>query len=196
MIIQFNTVTWYSKLGAVILFILVVPTLTFFIGREYQKTVDVLHDAPATDTSETPSTPVVSPPTSFDPKNATYTIEGEEVTLKNGVAGSDRTETIIFGEPVWGDVSGDGRSDAVFYLSQTTGGTGIFYYVVAMFGENMPSEVFLGDRIAPQNIVIEDGQAVVNYAVRKENDPMTSRPSVGMTKYLMVKEGKLVEISM
>ncbi len=42
MIIEWNKVTWYSKLGAVILFILIVPILTFIIGREYQKTVEVL----------------------------------------------------------------------------------------------------------------------------------------------------------
>jgi hypothetical protein len=40
MYIEFNRVTWYSKLAAVILFIFVVPWLTFYLGREYQKTID------------------------------------------------------------------------------------------------------------------------------------------------------------
>jgi len=39
--IKWNEVTWYSKLLAVILFLLVVPYLTFYIGKEYQKTFDV-----------------------------------------------------------------------------------------------------------------------------------------------------------
>jgi len=42
MSIEFNKVTWYSKLGAVILFLLVVPMLTFYIGMKYQETVSVL----------------------------------------------------------------------------------------------------------------------------------------------------------
>lgn len=45
MIIEWNKVTWYSKLGAVILFIFVVPAITFIIGKEYQKTIDVLEDS-------------------------------------------------------------------------------------------------------------------------------------------------------
>ncbi len=39
--IVFNKVTWYSKLAAVILFLLVVPTLTFYIGTQYQLTKDI-----------------------------------------------------------------------------------------------------------------------------------------------------------
>ena len=33
--IVFNKVTWYSKLAAVILFLIVVPVLTFYIGEQY-----------------------------------------------------------------------------------------------------------------------------------------------------------------
>ena len=36
--ISFTTVTWYSKLGAILLFLLVVPTLCFFIGERYEVT--------------------------------------------------------------------------------------------------------------------------------------------------------------
>lgn len=41
MSIQFNVVTWYSKLLSIIFFIAIVPTLTFFIGQKYQQTLDV-----------------------------------------------------------------------------------------------------------------------------------------------------------
>ena len=34
--IKFNEVTWYSKLAAVIFFIGVLPTLTFYLGTQYQ----------------------------------------------------------------------------------------------------------------------------------------------------------------
>lgn len=42
MIIEWNKVTWYSKLGALIVFIVVIPFLTFVIKNEYEKTIEVL----------------------------------------------------------------------------------------------------------------------------------------------------------
>lgn len=36
---KWNEVTWYSKVGAVILFLVVVPALSFYIGTQYQLTV-------------------------------------------------------------------------------------------------------------------------------------------------------------
>ncbi len=50
--IKFNEVTWYSKLAAIIFFIGIVPTLTFYIGTQYQEAKDaddsyVVASAPA-----------------------------------------------------------------------------------------------------------------------------------------------------
>ena len=42
MAIKFNEVTWYSKLAAILVFLLVLPILTFYIGTQYQKTADVV----------------------------------------------------------------------------------------------------------------------------------------------------------
>lgn len=39
--IKFNEVTWYSKLAALIFFIVVLPALTFYIGVQYEKTRNV-----------------------------------------------------------------------------------------------------------------------------------------------------------
>lgn len=48
--IKWNEVTWYSWYGAIILFIVVLPVISFFIGREYEATRAVLlqkvEDAP------------------------------------------------------------------------------------------------------------------------------------------------------
>jgi hypothetical protein len=38
--IRWNEVTWYSKLGAIILFVGVVPALSFYIGIKYQESID------------------------------------------------------------------------------------------------------------------------------------------------------------
>ncbi|MCF7865461.1 MAG: hypothetical protein K9M11_03075 [Candidatus Pacebacteria bacterium] len=40
MSIKFNVVTWYSKLLSIIFFIAVLPILTFYIGKQYQLTLD------------------------------------------------------------------------------------------------------------------------------------------------------------
>ena len=39
--IKFNEVTWYSKIAAVILFIIFIPMLTFYIGTQYQVVQDL-----------------------------------------------------------------------------------------------------------------------------------------------------------
>jgi len=43
--IEWNVVTWYSKLAAIILFLLVLPTLTFYIGVQYAKTMEVVQSS-------------------------------------------------------------------------------------------------------------------------------------------------------
>lgn len=40
--IEWNKVTWYSKLAAVILFIGILPVWTFYLGTQYEKTEQVL----------------------------------------------------------------------------------------------------------------------------------------------------------
>lgn len=44
--------------------------------------------------------------------------------------------------------------------------------------------MFLGDRIAPQNINIMDGRAVYNFAERKADEPMTTPPSIGKSIWI------------
>lgn len=41
--IKWNEYTWYSKLSALVLFILILPILTFYIGRKYEQTTEVLN---------------------------------------------------------------------------------------------------------------------------------------------------------
>jgi hypothetical protein len=104
-----------------------------------------------------------------------------------------------FGNEAFGDLNGDGREDAAFLLTQSGGGSGTFFFVVAALqtetGYQGTNAVFLGDRIAPQSILIQNGQVVVNYADRKPGEPFTTAPSVGITKTLKVDNGMLAEVS-
>ncbi len=103
-------------------------------------------------------------------------------------------KTSVFGEPVYD------KDTAYMFLVVNSEGSGTFYYAGAATKDNgnykASNTIFLGDRIAPQNININNGIAAVNYADRKITEPMTTPPSIGITKYVYVENGSLVEIKL
>jgi hypothetical protein len=140
----------------------------------------------------------------FDPMNATYTIDGTPVALVNGSSSvaaapgsAEMVTTKIFGQPTVGDINSDGKNDAAVILVRTGAGSGTFYYVVvAMNGDGNNSNsalgtnaILLGDRIAPDTMQIANGIVTVNYADRAAGEPMSTAPSVGVSKYLVVIDG-------
>jgi hypothetical protein len=140
-----------------------------------------------------------------DYRNATYQVEGQPVTLLNGVSevesapgSATKVITRYFGNEAFGDLNGDGKQDVAFLITQEGGGSGTFFYVVAALATDQDYQgtnaVLLGDRIAPQTTIIENGTIVVNYADRNPGESFTVQPSVGVSKYLKVVEGKLVEV--
>ena len=134
------------------------------------------------------------------PKNATYTIDGQSVTLTNGVSSvpaapgsASQITTRYFGNEVTHDLDGDGSPDTVFLLTQNTGGTGTFYYVVAALntvnGYVGSHGLLLGDRIAPQTTEMSQDPTtpnviVVNYADRKPGESFAVSPSIGKSIWL------------
>jgi len=134
--------------------------------------------------------------------NATYRIEDREVTLAAGTAlesipeSSAQIETRVFGEPVTGDINGDGAEDAVLLLTQSMGGSGTFYYVaVAVKDESGfigSNALLLGDRIAPQGVEIRDDVVVVNYAQHAEDQSFADAPSEAVSAYLTLAGAKLM----
>lgn len=152
---------------------------------------------------------MISGENSIDLRNATYTIGGRTITLVEGRAEAEaapgsvsKITTRYFGNEAHGDMNGDGLEDVAVLLTQEGGGSGTFYYVVAMLqlpvetmGYRSTNEVVLGDRIAPQTTELRDGLLIVNYADRAPGEPMTARPSVGVSKYLKVENERLVETS-
>lgn len=148
------------------------------------------------DTSGTPG---------IDPLNTTYFIEGKPVTLVSGMAETElapgsasRQVTKVFGSPIPSDLNEDFIDDALLILSVDNGGSGTFYYVAAALGTDGgyvgTNAILLGDRVAPQTIGIENGIAIANYAVRKEGEPMTASPSIGVTEYMTIRDGTLSPI--
>lgn len=130
-----------------------------------------------------------------DVKNSSYIIDGQIFKLVNGRAekeiapGSATKHTVsIFGEPVYGDLNKDGKDDAAIMLVSNPGGSGTFYYAVLAIATGSTytttNTLILGDRIAPQTIEIHDGRAVYNYAERRADEPMSTRPSMGKSLWI------------
>jgi hypothetical protein len=162
-----------------------------------------------------PATPAPVKPTPAattagqDPQNATYIINGQPVTLVNGVAeqpaapgSAEKIETKYFGNSVEVDLNADGKLDSGFLLTQTTGGSGVFFYAAAAIQNPDGSyqgtnAIFLGDRIAPQSTNVDPNnpaQFVVNYADRAPGEPMSAQPTQGVSKTLKLDNGTLVEV--
>lgn len=143
-----------------------------------------------------------------DVKNLTYIINGESFSLVGGITSNETTpgsatkNTLsIFGEPVYGDLNGDGvGNDAAIILVNNPSGSGTFYYAVLAINENgeykTTNAILLGDRIAPQTIEIQDDTAVFNYAERKVGEPMTTQPSIGKSLWINynAKTGQISEL--
>jgi hypothetical protein len=135
-----------------------------------------------------------------DYRDVTYSIDGTSITLNDGISiieaapgSSTKVTTRYFGNDLNVDLDNDGRTDSVFLLTQETGGSGTFYYVVAALntkdGYVGSDGYLLGDRIAPQTIEISPNPRhknviVANYADRVASEPMTVQPSVGKSAYL------------
>ena len=140
-----------------------------------------------------------------DPKNASYLIDGQLITLVDGLSiidgGPDSVSKITtryFGNEAVADLNNDGVDDLALILTQDTGGSGNFYYVTAALktdsGYTGLNAILLGDRIAPESTEINDGKITLNYADRKLDEPMTAAPSVGVSRYFKVANNLLEEI--
>lgn len=140
-----------------------------------------------------------------DYKNATYLIEGSFIPLTDGIFEAEiapglatKITTRYFGNEAIGDLNNDGKSDVAFLLTQDTGGSGTFFYIVVALqttsGTEGSNAILLGDRIAPQNTTIENGRITVNYADRNPGEPFTTQPSLGVSKYFKIENNILTEI--
>ncbi len=133
-------------------------------------------------------------------KHARYRMpDGTSVTLSDGIAETfvEEDESIPpivtrhFGDELFKDLSGDGRDDVVFLLTQDAGGSGTFFYVVAALNTDEgfygSQALLLGDRITPQSIESGPGtQVIVNYVDRAPDEPMTATPSVEVSLHLVL----------
>ncbi len=134
-------------------------------------------------------------------KDATYLFEGQPVRLTNGMSevpaapgSASKITTKYFGNEVRRDLNGDGREDIAFLITQNTGGSGTFYYLVAAIntveGYVGSHAALIGDRISPQTTEItrryNQNIVVVNYADRNPGESFATMPSVGKTIWFLL----------
>jgi hypothetical protein len=125
-------------------------------------------------------------------------VNGTNIELKNGVSDTEaapgsasRIVTRFFGNELFKDLNDDGKDDAVFLVTQQTGGSGTFFYVVAALATERGylggEGVFLGDRIAPQSTQSGPGKSVViTYADRAPGESFDTQPRVGKSIRLIL----------
>ncbi len=135
-----------------------------------------------------------------DYKNATYRVEGRAVALVGGESSTplapksaSRVTTRVFGDELVTDLDGDGQDDIAFILTQESGGSGTFYYVVGAVkrpgGYQGTDSYPLGDRVAPQALYKSPNPrhervVVATYATRAAGEPFTAPATVGKSVYL------------
>jgi hypothetical protein len=182
---------------AVLILIIILLVIYVFVNRkdkEENKFINI--NASATSTKNI----------NFDPLNFTYDIEGEKINLVGGNSVSDivpgsaeKLETTTFEKPAIGDLNRDGKNDSAILLVQDSGGTGLFYYLVAIMNDagviKNTNSIFIGDRIDPVSVSIKDGVVELNYIDRNKEDPMTAEPTVKIKKLFEVNGVNLVEVT-
>lgn len=122
-----------------------------------------------------------------DPLNTEYIIDGQTILLENGyseveqVPGSaSKLITQINGDPVYKDINSDGIDDIALVLTQQGGGSGTFFYLVLIVGEEIKVQL-AGDRILIEDIIMGDNFIELLALDREIDEPMTAVPTVSKT---------------
>jgi heat shock protein HslJ len=116
--------------------------------------------------------------------NATYSgIYDAPVTLTEGSyegapfeeGGASRpTVQYVKNAELYGDLNGDGVQDAVVFLLENSGGSGVFTYVAAQLNRDArpvdAGAVWVEDRIGVKSAVVEDGQVVLDIITQGPGD--------------------------
>ncbi|MEK7177069.1 MAG: hypothetical protein AAB719_02155 [Patescibacteria group bacterium] len=139
-----------------------------------------------------------------DPSNATFTFDGEAVTLRDGqseeavVPGSAvMEETLLLDKFAYGDINSDGKEDTLLLLARYGAGSGTFIYLAAVVSGPVTyrgtEAVFIGDRVTPQSISVNGSTATVKYLDRKSDEALAAEPTVLTSKQFTYRNGGFQE---
>ena len=139
-----------------------------------------------------------------DPSNATFIFDDGEVTLsagrneRNVSPGSALVEEIaLLDKFAYGDVNADGKEDTVLLLARYGSGSGIFIYLAAFVSGPVTyrgsQAAFIGDRISPQSISVDNATVTVKYLDRGEDEPLAAEPTVPTSRQFVYRAGEFEE---
>lgn len=153
-----------------------------------------------------PATPALPALTVDQLKNAAYQLIVQDshktVQLVNGTyqtgsdpASVDYASVTLAQQMAFGDLNGDGVSDAAVLLAENYGGTGVFVSVIAMLNQNgQPVQAageLIDDRPIINSLTIKDEQILLDVTVHGPNDPgcCAAQPNKRVYRY---EAGRLV----
>ena len=167
---------------------LIIIVVVLIIGFVYAMRLFV-RDTQSNNSSDTEK-PIVSE--SVTSAFATYTIEGNDFVLREGVSlqhnvlNSAVSEKVTLSDlSVESDFDKDARVDTAVVLVHEPGGTGTFYYVAVAFQKTdsyvTSNTIFLGDRIVVTGLQKTSTGFSVNYLDRRADQDFSTSPTVAKT---------------
>jgi len=180
-----------------ILTIILIFALGYGIWYALQRAPRLISDKPSTSS-------LVKNASGPDILNATFKFESSSMTLKNGrneqitiPESGFVQETILTNIIGLGDINADRKEDAVGIVVQTGGGSGVFIYLVAdvsgLIDYKGSNAVFIGNRIDPKSISIENSVITLTYLDRKPEEAFAAEPTISTTKQFVYRNGELVK---
>ena len=169
------------------LFILIIAAGGFYLWDSGPSNYETKDNVPSDNTNAKP-----------DASNATFTFEDGLVTLAGGHKTEEGSnETDLLEETAYGDLNGDSKDDAVVLLARSGPGSGVFIYAAAYVSGPVKykgtNALFIGDRISPTSVSINNGVATVNYLDRNPDEAFAAEPTVPTSKQFIYKDGEFVE---
>lgn len=150
-------------------------------------------------------TPIAYPPLSMEVlKNLTYEIDDDFITLQDGKREfapdtghelPDKDIAVYLVDHAFGDIDGDGDSDAIAVLQASDGGTGIYYYLATVFNDRGTAKSYgkayvLGDRLEIRSASTQGEKIIVQLMMHADNDGLCC-PTQFRTLEFVLKDRKL-----
>jgi hypothetical protein len=135
--------------------------------------------------------------------NLTYTIDTgsrQSFALRDGryAAPADRIDVRLLETRAFGDIDGDGFTDAAVVLLYDGGGSGRFVYLAPVLNSppapRVLPAILLGDRVPVKSIVIAKGEVQVTVCERAAGAPMASSDCRDVTRSYVLNDQRLVSV--
>jgi hypothetical protein len=135
--------------------------------------------------------------------NLTYSMDTgsrQSFALRDGryAAPADRIEVRLLEPRAFGDIDGDGFTDAAVVLMYDGGGSGRFVYLAPVLNSpptpRVLPAILLGDRVPVKSIVIAKGEVQVTVCERAADAPMASRDCRDVTRSYVLNDERLVSV--